>query len=169
MTEVVPSSVAVKRRQYLLLAGVGVVIVVCTLVSVSLTGSKPSERQPSPKSTNILAPGAQVDPRDAWRGQADAQLRAIEQKSRELAQRDTEMQGQGREMIERLRKLESGGAAGSASSGLTALPPPPVAAPATRPSFGPDSVNGTQSGSGSQRPATLPQLPPPLPNRSSPT
>jgi conjugal transfer pilus assembly protein TraB len=164
MTESVPSSVAVKRRQYLLLAGVGAVIVIGTVFSVSLTGSKPAtERQSKPKSTNILAPGAQVDPRDAWRGQADAQLRAIEQKSRELAQRDSEMEGQSREMIERLRKLEGSGAAGSASGGLTALPPPPIAAPATRPSFGPDAANGAQIGSGQQRPPALPQLPPPPP------
>ena len=164
MTEPVPSSVAVKRRQYLLLAGVGAVIVIGTVFSVSLTGSKPAtERQSKPKSTNILAPGAQVDPRDAWRGQADAQLRAIEQKSRELAQRDSEMEGQSREMIERLRKLEGSGAAGSANGGLTALPPPPIAAPATRPSFGPDAANGTQTGSGQQRAAALPQLPPPPP------
>ena len=66
MTESVPSSVAVKRRQYLLLAGVGAVIVIGTVFSVSPAGSKPAtERQSKPKSTNILAPGAQVDPRDA--------------------------------------------------------------------------------------------------------
>lgn len=158
MTESVPSSVAVKRRQYLLLAGVGAVIVVGTVFSVSLTGSKHvAELQPKPKSTNILAPGAQVDPRDAWRGQADAQLRAIELKSRELAQRDSEMDGQSREMIERLRKLEG------ASSGLTALPPSPIAAPAARPSFGPDAANGAPAVGGAQRPPNLPQLPPPPP------
>lgn len=166
MTEATPNTVGVKRRQYLLLAGVGAAIVIGTIFSVSLTSSRStSEPQPKPKSTNILSPGAQVDPRDAWRGQADAQLRAIEQKSRELAQRDTEMQGQSREMIERLRKLEGNGAAGSSSNGLTALPPPPVAAPAIRPSFGPDAVNGAQAGSGSQRAATFPQLPPPPPTQ----
>jgi conjugal transfer pilus assembly protein TraB len=140
-----------------------VVIVVCTLVSVSLTGSKPSERQPIPKSTNILAPGAQVDPRDAWRGQADAQLRAIEQKSRELAQRGSEMEGQSREMVERLRKLEVSAAVGSTAvgnttNGLTALPPPPVAAPALRPSFGPDAPDPMPA---VQR--QMSQQPPPLP------
>jgi conjugal transfer pilus assembly protein TraB len=170
MTETVPSSVAVKRRQYLLLAGVGAVIVIGTVFSVSLTGSKPAtERQPKPKSTNILAPGAQVDPRDAWRGQADAQLRAIEQKSRELAQRDSEMEGQSREMIERLRKLEGSGAGSSASGGLTTLPPPPIAAPATRPSFGPDAANGAQAGSGAQRAPAIPQLPPPPPPQANRT
>jgi hypothetical protein len=48
MTETVPSSAAVKRRQYLLLAGVGAVIVAGTLFSVSLTGSRPAipSRQP---------------------------------------------------------------------------------------------------------------------------
>ena len=173
MTEAAPSTPpaeAVKRRQYLLLGGVGAAIVVGTVFSVSLTNSSSTtEPQAKPKSTNILAPGAQVDPRDAWRGQADAQLRAIEQRSRELAQRDSELQGQSRDMIERLRKLEGGNSTGSAGSGLTALPPPPVAAPATRPSFGPDTAGAAQTGSGQPRPATLAQFPPPpppLPNRA---
>ena len=66
MTEATASASAVKRRQYLLLAGVAAVIIIGTVVSVSLTGSKnPAEHQPRPKSTNIMTPGAQVDPRDA--------------------------------------------------------------------------------------------------------
>ena len=141
MTEATASASAVKRRQYLLLAGVAAVIIIGTVVSVSLTGSKnPAEHQPRPKSTNIMTPGAQVDPRDAWRGQADAQLKAIEQKSRELTQHDSELEGQSREMMERLRKLEGTGS--TPSHGLTALPPPPLMAPATRPSFGPDKPDG---------------------------
>ena len=107
MTEAGSSAAAVKRRQYLLLAGVAALIVLGTMLSMSLTGSRTAgERPASPKSTHILAPGAQVDPRDAWRGQADAQLRAIEQKSRELTQRDSELEDRSREMMERLRKLE---------------------------------------------------------------
>jgi conjugal transfer pilus assembly protein TraB len=171
MTETVPSSgaavsaVSIKRRQYLLLAGVGAVIVIGTVFAVSLTSSNRSdERQVKPKSTNILAPGSQVDPRDAWRGQADAQLRAIELKSRELAQRGNEMEGQSREMIERLRKLEVGGAAGSAGTGLTALPPPPVPGPTTRPSFGPDAPNAPPTSGGPPR-LPLPPPPPPQANR----
>ena len=150
------NAAAVKRRQYLLLAAIGTIIVAGTVISVKLTGSTPdAEQQSRLRSTNIMAPGAQVDPRDAWRGQADAQLRSIEQRSRELAQRDAELQNQGREMIERLRKLEA--------SGLTALPPPPVAAPATRPSFGPDVGNSTQAANAVQRPNGFAQLPPPPP------
>ena len=42
MTEAVPDSVAVKRRQYLLLAGVAAVIIIGTVLSVSLTGSRPA-------------------------------------------------------------------------------------------------------------------------------
>ena len=122
---------AVKRRQYLLLAGIAAAIIGAALLSVSLTGSRePSERPVKPKSTQILAPGGQVDPRDAWRGQADAQLKGIEQKSHELTQRNTELESQNKQMLERLKKLEQ--------TGLTPLPPPPVAAPATRPNFGPD-------------------------------
>jgi len=121
----------VKRRQYLLLAGIAAFIVGATLLSVALTGSRePSERAAKPKSSQILAPGGQVDPRDAWRGQADAQLKGIEQKSHELTQRSTELEGQNKQMLERLKKLEQ--------PGLTPLPPPPVPAPAIRPDFGPD-------------------------------
>ena len=156
MTEATASTSAVKRRQYLLLAGVAAVIIIGTVVSVSLTGSKNlAEHQPKPKSTNIMTPGAQVDPRDAWRGQADAQLKAIEQKSRELTQHDSELEGQSREMMDRLRKLEGTGS--TPSHGLTALPPPPLMAPATRPSFGPDQPAGNLN---LPQPQRLP-LPPP--------
>jgi conjugal transfer pilus assembly protein TraB len=151
MTESASNTAVVKRRQYLLLAGIGAVIVVATVLSVSLTGSQSAEERPlKPPSTNILSPGAQVDPRDAWRGQADAQLKSIEQKSRELSQRDTELQSQSREMMERLSKLE-----GNARDGLTALPPPPVSAPAARPNFGPDLPGTDFNDNGLQR------LPPP--------
>jgi conjugal transfer pilus assembly protein TraB len=165
MTE--PSSVnpsAVKRRQYLLLAGIGAVIVAAALLSVSLTGPRDLNERPAarPKSINILAPGGQVDPKDAWRGQADAQLKAIEQKSRELSQRNTELEGQGKDMLERLKKLEG--------SGLTALPPPPVPVPASRPRFGPDRPAVVQADAGPQRlPLPPPPRPGPLPTFASPT
>jgi len=154
MTESSPlNASAVKRRQYLLLGGIAAVIAGAALLSVTLTGSRDSgERPAKPKSTNILAPGGQVDPRDAWRGQADAQLKSIDQRSRELSQRNTELEGQNKEMMERLKKLEQ--------TGLTALPPPPVSAPAVRPNFGPDRPGDAQADSGPQR---LPPPPPPRP------
>jgi conjugal transfer pilus assembly protein TraB len=134
----------------LLLAAIAGTIVAGTLLSVSLTDFKDSADPPAkPTSTNILAPGGQIDPRDAWRGQADAQLRAIEQRSRDLAQRNAALEDQGKEMIERLKKLEG--------SGLTALPPPPVAGPAVRPSFGPNRPAETVADGGPQR------FPPPPP------
>jgi conjugal transfer pilus assembly protein TraB len=58
------------------------------------------------------------------------------------------------------------------ASGLTALPPPPLAAPALRPNFGPDPINGSPTGIGSQRPPAVPELPlppapvPPMVNRA---
>ena len=143
-----PTAAAVKRRQMLLLAGIAGTIVAGTLLSVSLTGNRSSEAPPAkPQSTNILAPGAQVDPRDAWRGQADAQLKSIEQRSRDLAQRNVELEGQSKEMLERLKKLEG--------SGLTPLPPPPVTAPAARPSF---NMNSAVIGHSPTRPR-IPSVP----------
>ncbi len=153
-----PTAAAVKRRQMLLLAGIAGTIVGGTLLSVSLTGNRGNEAPPAkPQSTNILAPGAQVDPRDAWRGQADAQLKAMEQRSRDLAQRNAELEGQSKEMLERLKKLEG--------SGLTPLPPTPVTAPAARPSFGPDRPGGAAVDAGPQR---FPPPPPPLPQAALP-
>lgn len=146
-----PSAASIRRRQILLLSGIAGTIVVGTLLSVSLTGSRDSGDRPArPKSTQILAPGAQVDPRDAWRGQADAQLKTIEQRSRDLTHRNAELEGQGKEMLERLKKLEG--------SGLTALPPAPVAGAAVRPSFGPDRPNATPEGGLQRFPPPPPQM-----------
>ena len=143
---------AAKRRQYLLLGGIVLFVIVAAIASAALTGARgSSERVEKPKLTSILAPGAQVDPRDAWRGQADAQLKAIEQKSREMSQRNTELEGQNKVMLERLQKLEQ--------SKLTQLPPPPVAVPPAPPSFGPDRISAEQT--------SLQQLPPPPPVRAN--
>ena len=144
MTEPTVSSGAAKRRQYLLLGGIVCLVVVAAIASAALTGARGSaDRAEKPKLTSILAPGAQVDPRDAWRGQADAQLKAIEQKSREVSQRNTELEGQAKVMLERLQKLEQ--------SKLTQLPPPPVPAPPAPANLGPDRIS---------------QLPPPPPIRA---
>ncbi len=166
-----PSSRAVQRRQYLLLGGIGALILVGTAVSVSLSEG-PASTAPvaKPQTTSILSPGAQVDPRDAWRGQADAQLKAIEQRSRELSQRDNQLEDQGREMLERLSRLEAttqatqttlpGSTPMPGLTGLTPLPPPPQAAPALRPNFGPDPASGSGMGPGQ---ATLPpSIQPPM-------
>ena len=163
------SAERIKRRQYLLLAGIAGVIVAGTVLSVSLTGSgTSSEPAPRPKSTNILSPGAQVDPRDAWRGQADAQLRSIEQRSRDLTQRGSELEGQSRDMMERLKRLEAGNAGAPSgradTSGLTPLPPPPLPAPAARPNFGPDPAMAPPAANPAER---LPLPPPPPPAAST--
>lgn len=170
---------AVKRRQYLLLGGIAAVILIGTALSLSLSEGGNAERvapAAKPKTTSILSPGAQVDPRDAWRGQADAQLKAIEQRSRERDQRDSQLQDQGREMLERLNRLEA--SAGSGLAGLTPLPPPPQSAPALRPNFGPDPVTqgaatlpppyptGFPTPDGSTGPATFPPPAPAAPPHS---
>ena len=152
------TSEVAKRRQYLLLGGLASLIAGSALLAVTLTGSRePEQRATKLKSTNILAPGAQVDPRDAWRGQADAQLKSIEQKSKEVSQRNTDLENQNKSMLERLKKLEQ--------TGLTPLPPPPIAVPAARPNFGPDRPGADQptSGTGPQ------QLPPPPAPSGRPT
>jgi conjugal transfer pilus assembly protein TraB len=148
-----------KRRQYLL-GGVVALVAGAALLSVPLTGPREADQRVlKPRSTNILAPGAQVDPKDAWRGQADAQLKAVEQKSREVSQRNTELEGQNKNMLERLKKLEQ--------AGLTPLPPPPIAVPAARPTLGPDRpLADPLDIAGS--PQRLPPPPPPRPASQAP-
>jgi len=148
------SPASAKRRQYLLLGGIACLVIVAALLSVALTGSRDSgEHLPKPKLTNILAPGGQVDPRDAWRGQADAQLKTIEQKSREISQRNNELEGQNKTMLERLQKLEQ--------SKLTPLPPPPIPVPPVRPDFAP----GRPTAENADSAGNLQRLPPPPPAR----
>ena len=166
------SASRIRQRQYLLLAALVGIIVAGAVVSVALTGSRDEPARAAPvRSTSVLAPGAQVDPRDAWRGQADAQLRAIEQRSRELSQRGSELEGQSRDMMERLKRLEAAGPAHGPSrpdtSGLTPLPPPPLPVPAARPIFAPDAAQSPMPAApGPMRPAQLP--PPPAPRQGLP-
>ena len=140
-----------KQRQYLLLAGVAAIIIGAAFLGVALTTSK-QDGTPlaKPKTSSVVAPGAQVDPKDAWRGQADAQMKTIEQKSREINEKNSELAQQNKDMLERLRKLEQ--------IGLTPLPPAPVSAPAARPDFGPN-IPGKDSRDSAQGPQFLP--PPP--------
>lgn len=140
----------IKQRQYLLLAGIAAIIIGAAFLGVALTtGKQDSARRAKPTTSSIVAPGAQVDPKDAWRGQADAQMKTIEQKSREIGQKNTELARQNKDMLERLRKLEQ--------IGLTPLPPEPMSVPAARPQFGPNvpGKDSRDSAPGSQ------YLPPP--------
>ena len=139
---------SVKQRQYLLLAGIAAIIIGAAFLGVALTSPKQdSTRLEKPRTSSIVTPGAQVDPKDAWRGQADAQMKTIEQKSREINDKNSELVQQNKDMLERLRKLEQ--------IGLTPLPPPPVPAPAVRPEFGPN-VAGKDSRESAQGPQYLP-------------
>ena len=95
---------SVLRRQYLVLAGVGTIIAGSAAIAVYLGSTGHGHTQPpsKPVTTSILAPGAQVDPRDAWRGQADAQLKALEDSSRETGRRSGEVEARSRDLQERL-------------------------------------------------------------------
>ncbi len=148
---------AVRRRQLLLLGGLVGLVVVAVFVSVAITRSHGPDTRPARQgATQILAPGAQVDPRDAWRGQADAQLKGIEQKSREIERRNAELETQNKAMLERLKKLEE--------ARLTPLPPPPLPAPAARANFGPDRAASAPAQAG-----TIAHLPPPPAPRAAAT
>jgi conjugal transfer pilus assembly protein TraB len=159
---------SVRGRQYLLLAGIAASIIGTALFSVALTSPKQdSTRTQAPKTTSIVAPGSQVDPKDAWRGQADAQIKTIEQRAQEINQKNTELAQQNKEMLERLKKLEQ--------VGLTLLPPPPISVPARRPELGPDIARGDhrEPPSATQAPppptkGALPPMPPAQPSMSVP-
>ena len=151
MTDASTRTRATKRRQHLLLAGLVAAIAGITAASVWLTTDTNANnpQNAKPVTTHILTPGAQVDPKDAWRGQADAQLKAIEQKSRELGDRHTELTTRSQDMLERLKRLEQ--------AGLTPIPPAPVPGPIIKPDFGPDRREATA------RDPLLQRLPPPPP------
>ncbi len=158
MTDQPLSVSTIKRRQVALLAAGVALLGIGTAVSVSLTAPHPrTDRAVAPTST-ILAPGAQVDAHDAWRGQADAQLNAMAQTTHELDARAHALDVQGREMMARLHKLETAPpappSADLALPPLTSLPPSPVLVPARAAGFGPD-----RAGTGLNEPARLPSPP----------
>jgi conjugal transfer pilus assembly protein TraB len=165
-----PAPRDVQRRQWLLLAGiVGAVLAVTALSVLLTTPDGPRTSTAKPKPVPIMAPGAQVDPRDAWRGQADAQLKSIELQSKSLAQRNTELEAQSKAMLDRLQRLESGSREAPNAlddPGLTPLPPPPVSAPAARPQLGPNARGTSALGANaSGRPAgtrAAVNVPPPV-------
>lgn len=64
--------------------GVAIIFFLAYLWIGASDGGKPTEEAAKIKNININAPGAQIDDKEAWRGLADAQLRAMEQKIAEL-------------------------------------------------------------------------------------
>lgn len=77
-------SVAAKRKQILLLVGLGLAVLGFASVGVWFASdSGPAEgatRTSDIKTKSYIAPGEKVDPQDAWRGVADARLTQIEAK-----------------------------------------------------------------------------------------
>lgn len=74
------ASMTPKNRQYLLLGGVGSVILVLASVSASLMGdSTPTVPTASTEqaATNIAAPGSAADPKEVWMEQSSAQMKQM--------------------------------------------------------------------------------------------
>ncbi len=135
MSDQPPISVqdSVKKRQRLLLwtlISLGGIVALAGVYFVE-NGPTPPPAAPKPVRTNIAAPGSQVKPADAWRTQADAQLKGIED----------QVKHQNKDFGERMNRLEKLIADGQASpkgdqDGLTATPPPPQQTAAGEPRAG---------------------------------
>lgn len=74
------ASMTPKNRQYLLLGGVGGVILILASVSASLMGD-PAPNLPTAstelEATNIASPGSAADPKDVWMEQSSAQMKQM--------------------------------------------------------------------------------------------
>lgn len=106
------SSDSIKKRQYRRAAGVvaGVLAVTALGIYIAETSQPPKPPPPAkPVTTNIAAPGSQVNPKDAWRVGADTQMSAMEKQNKDL--------------LDRIKRLEGDGEKNK--EGLTAFPPEP--------------------------------------------
>lgn len=85
-----------KAKQYLLLGTVGAVFLGLVFGSVALWDSQPTiapqNAAPQHPTTNITAPGSQVDPRDVWMAQSAQQMQVTEDVLGSLKQRISEME-----------------------------------------------------------------------------
>ena len=143
---------AIKRRQYLLMGGVALLVVGAAAIGVAVTsGGKPVMGGPvKPRTVPIMAPGAQVEPKDTWIATAGAEIRGLTEKNKAL-------DNQNRDMLDRLKKLEAdksrpgGSVDGTSSAGPinTAVPSLPVGAnpAASLPTSGQRFLNSNATGS----------------------
>jgi conjugal transfer pilus assembly protein TraB len=146
---------SIKRRQYLLMGGVALIVIGAVAIGVAVTSSgKPVAIATSkPKTVQIMTPGSQVDPKDAWTATAGAEIRGLTEKNKTL-------ENQNRDMLDRLKRLEGGrtNTAPSAVAVTTSDAPgaPPTSNPAiSLPTPAPRSLN-------SSGPATMPAGTPPV-------
>ena len=107
----------VRRNQRFLLLILALGVIAGATLFMSLNTQDKTTNKKAAVRSGILAPGGALDPRDAWRGQADAQLKSIETDARDSAQKNTALEKQNQAMLSRLKKLEE--------EGLGPLPPPP--------------------------------------------
>jgi conjugal transfer pilus assembly protein TraB len=107
----------VRRNQRILLLILALGVIAGATLFMSLNTQDKTTNKKAAVHSSILAPGGALDPRDAWRGQADAQLKSIETDARDSAQKNTVLEKQNQAMLSRLKKLEE--------EGLGPLPPPP--------------------------------------------
>lgn len=162
----IPVQDAVKKRQRLLLWSLVALGLVVALAGVYFaeTGPTPPAAPPKPLLTNIAAPGSQVKPADAWRTQADAQLKGIEDQVKQ----------QNKDFGDRMTRLEKQLADGQTSpkneqDGLVSPPPRPQNTEAAEPQVGKVAAYAQREKEKLQEAAKQgdKHFPPPTANRST--
>ena len=85
-----------KARQYLVLGGLGAGFIGLVFGSIAIWDNQPAPMPQSTKldkaSRNIVAPGAQVDPRDVWMAQSSQQMKEMDNVIQGLKQKMSEVE-----------------------------------------------------------------------------
>ncbi|HVK54962.1 MAG TPA: hypothetical protein VM532_08025, partial [Burkholderiales bacterium] len=145
----------IKRRQYLLMGGVALIVIGAVAIGVAVTsnGKPVAISAPKPKTVQIMTPGSQVDPKDAWTATAGAEIRGLTEKNKTL-------ENQNRDMLDRLKRLEGGRTNTAPSAVAVAMSDPPGVPPTINPVISlPTPAPRFQNSSG---PATMPAGTPPV-------
>ncbi|MDP1573084.1 MAG: TraB/VirB10 family protein [Pseudomonadota bacterium] len=112
-----------KAKQYLVLGTLGTVFLGLVFGSVALWDNQPAMAPQTEKAEhqtkNIMAPGSQVDPRDAWMAQSSQQMKEMDNVIQGLKQKMAETEGK-QSAMSPLAKQES------ILPPLPPMPPPPV-------------------------------------------
>lgn len=151
---------AVRKRQMILLAIIGGGMIGAIMFGMKMA-DQPSAQAPvaAKPAVTISTPGAQVEPKDAWMGQASAELNGLSKKSDELSRRGDELTKQSEELKHRMDEIAKMGA-GQAASGAPAAPGSamPPGKPSDASAVAPAAPGRTPASAGKLPPAPPPPL-----------
>lgn len=116
MSKISLSSLTPRQKQLSIAGGILLAVMTAALVGVTMTENA-NKRAPLPGTpaitTNIAAPGSQIDTKDVWMGRSAQDIRTVQDKNKELEDR-----------IHRLeQELKTGGQSSKSDTGFPDLPP----------------------------------------------